>query len=229
MGAPVARWGCAVAVVLDVSIPGEPVGKGRPIFSRATGTARTPEKTVAWEEKARQHAAARWPHAPIARDVAVVVEIEAVAGRPQRLLGKRAEPGRIACLTKPDLDNTLKAALDALVLAGVLEDDVSVWRCAASKEYAAIGELPHVRIVVACEAPLMPRAVVATRPERGTCEILTGVVEAEEAGLLVVSVRHTCQRPGCEAQRWRMVRLPARLRPASGDRVVAFAPGDVVR
>jgi Holliday junction resolvase RusA-like endonuclease len=218
-------------IVLDVSVPGEPVGKGRPIFSRATGTARTPEKTVAWEEKARQHAARVWPHAPMPRDVPVVVEVEAVAGRPQRLLGKRAEPGRLPHLGKPDIDNTIKACLDSLVLAGVLEDDTSVWRCVGVKEYAAIGELPHVRVRVYSDvAPVAKVApVVPSWEGRGTCDRLTGVVEREDGGALVVSVRHTCQRPACEARRWRVVRLSLDRRPEAGDRIVTFAPGEVVR
>lgn len=35
------------------SVPGKPLGKGRPRFSRASGRAFTPAKTVSYEGKAR--------------------------------------------------------------------------------------------------------------------------------------------------------------------------------
>ena len=38
--------------VLDVVIPGQPVGKGRPKFVRATGRAYTPKGTAEWERSA---------------------------------------------------------------------------------------------------------------------------------------------------------------------------------
>lgn len=219
-------------LVLDVVVPGEPVGKGRPIFSRATGTARTPDKTVAWEEKARQHMAARWSHAPLPRDVPVTVEIECVVERPQRLLKKSSPPARLPCHAKPDGDNAEKAVWDALVLAGVLEDDVAVWKWGGSKEYAAIGELPHVRVCVYSDTAPLPKVPVKVPSwaDKGTCETLTGAYEKDdpERGLILVSMRHTCQRVACEARRWRIVRLPEARRPVDGV-LVAFGPGEVVR
>ncbi len=66
--------------------------------------------------------------------------------RPKRLCGKRAHPGAIPAPVKPDLDNLLKAVMDALVNAGILHDDCIVHTLAATKEYAELDNNPRAEI-----------------------------------------------------------------------------------
>lgn len=152
-------------------VPGPPVPKGRPKFSRQGGQVRTrtPKRTQAWQALAVQHLrAARlgawswqgyrahpgipeaWP-APGAVAVGpVAVEVLAVFKRPKRL-ERRADPaGPIQHDKRPDADNLGKAALDALQQAGWLVDDGQVATLTCRKWWAPksweIG--PGVRIVM---------------------------------------------------------------------------------
>jgi Holliday junction resolvase RusA-like endonuclease len=68
-----------------------------------------------------------------------------VAGDPSRPL-KASAPGRP--ITKPDLDKTSRAVLDALTAANVWDDDAQVVDLRASKHYAYPGQDPGVRISV---------------------------------------------------------------------------------
>lgn len=141
------------APLLEVTIPGAPVGKGRPVFARRGNhvTTRTPDRTAAWEHLAAEYLGAHWRQAPIARDVPVVVEVLALFDRPQRLRGskrKPADPGRLPHTSKADWDNIGKIASDALVLAGVLEDDACVCDGHVRKRYIGEGERPGVTITV---------------------------------------------------------------------------------
>jgi Holliday junction resolvase RusA-like endonuclease len=140
---------------LDVAIAGKPVGKGRPKFARKGEFVATitPDDTVAWERRAELIFREAWgSKAPLPRNgVEIVVVVEAVHSRPQALLPgkrKRVPVGRLPCGRKPDIDNVTKIALDALVLARVLEDDVAVCAVAAEKSYAALDEGPCVRVRV---------------------------------------------------------------------------------
>ena len=135
--------------LLEVVIPGQPVGKGRPLASVRGGHVhmRTPEKTAAWEDRAAWAMRCAWA-GRAALDCAVAVDVVAVCRRPQSLHRKKDPPGRINCLTKPDIDNCVKCALDALVLAHVLVDDTRCVELRARKLYAAIGEQEHVEVAV---------------------------------------------------------------------------------
>ena len=145
--------------MLTLSIPGEPVAKGRPKASVWAGRVhmRTPEKTATWEAGASMLMRNAWGgQAPLA--VPVVVEVQAVASRPMAMLPKAMggsapasrPPPEDRCWrqTKPDGDNVIKAVADALVKAGVLRDDVHVVRWVVESRYAALGEGPAVEVVV---------------------------------------------------------------------------------
>lgn len=148
-------------MILTCTIPGQPVGKGRPRASiRGRGTPNafiamhTPEKTATWEATAAWHLRGQWgERAPLDRPIAVTVW--AVGRRPKaaipkpRALAKRPElAGRQWRPTKPDVDNVVKAALDALVNAGVIRDDVLVVDVRGLSLWAALSEGPHVVIEV---------------------------------------------------------------------------------
>ena len=150
---------------MKVTIPGDPVGKGRPRLSTRGGHARayTPKKTRLWEEYAASLMWKTHKGDPIAAPVRVTVN--AVQERPKRLLPRSAGgsfPAREACPlgrlwrpTKPDADNVLKAVLDALVLAEVILDDVQAVEVVARSLYGDIGETSRVEVevVLVGEAP----------------------------------------------------------------------------
>lgn len=64
--------------------------------------------------------------------------------RPKRL-EDRSGGGRerLPHLARPDIDNLVKAAVDAIVDAGVAHDDATLWRISASKFYAEQGSQPR--------------------------------------------------------------------------------------
>lgn len=129
--------------VLAVRVPGDPVGKGRPRASRQ-GRVYTPGKTRAWERDAADLIGARW-HGLEPLDEPVAVTVRAVKARPKRITA----PGRQLRTTKPDLDNVIKAAIDALEKGGAVVNDTRVailHRCMSL--YAAEDEGPCVEVIV---------------------------------------------------------------------------------
>ena len=133
-------------ILLDAVIPGQPVGKGRPKFVRATGRAYTPKGTAEWERSAALILRNQYEGAPI--DECVSVEILAVFSRPKRLLRKKDPESRMPCNVKPDIDNVVKCVLDALTMAGVLRDDKVVYEVRAKKLYASKTEGASVEVRV---------------------------------------------------------------------------------
>jgi len=132
-------------------IPGDPVGKGRPRFVRATGRTYTPKATQDYE--ARVAAIARGVHAlePLAGPLCV--EIDAVCTRPTTRPASVARDAwnaghRLPRIGKPDVDNVAKAVLDGLVKGRLVEDDTHVTRLSVARWYAARGEEAHVVVEV---------------------------------------------------------------------------------
>lgn len=126
---------------LEVTVPGEPVGKGRARFDPRSGRAYTPKTTRRWLDMAVlviRAAAKRQQWVAPERTVPIRVEIAAVKRRPKRL-AKRAPNKRRRRVRKPDGDNVEKAVLDALTKAGVYADDAQVHSCAWGNWYAETG------------------------------------------------------------------------------------------
>jgi crossover junction endodeoxyribonuclease RusA len=73
--------------------------------------------------------------------------IVAVFRRPKRI--PKRTPGRLWHDKRPDLDNVLKAVLDAGTNAGLWLDDAQVVELLVRSVYAAAGEEPHVTLIVA--------------------------------------------------------------------------------
>lgn len=131
---------------LDVVIPGEPVAQGRPRFFRMGGGVRVadPEESVRWKGVAAllMEQAARRAGWTLATGPLVVV-LDAIFPRPKHVKGEEREPKT----TKPDVDNLLKASLDAG--NGVLwPDDGQVVEATARKWWAASTERAAVHLVV---------------------------------------------------------------------------------
>jgi Holliday junction resolvase RusA-like endonuclease len=134
--------------MITISLAGEPVAKGRPRASlrRARGGKlrihmRTPDKTASYEERVR--AAARTEvetlsglmslpfDGPVRIDLLAVFEPPASWSQKKRAAAIGRE---IAHTVRPDLDNILKAWLDALN-GIVYRDDTQVVRVVAEKRY----------------------------------------------------------------------------------------------
>lgn len=160
---PVDGW----RTVLDLVVPGQPVGASRPKFVRATGRTYKPQKHAAWEAVGTLAIAEAWgDQEPL--DAHVRVDIVLVLERPAKLvprrqggsmsgpaerraldaLGLASLDGRLPAPSKPDIDNAEKLVLDCLTRAGVLVDDSRVVETRPRKRWAAIGEGPCTEIVV---------------------------------------------------------------------------------
>ncbi|WP_411387917.1 RusA family crossover junction endodeoxyribonuclease [Pseudomonas aeruginosa] len=131
------------------TVPGEPVGKGRPRIGRVGAHARmfTPAKTVAYEglvAMAAQQAMAGRPliTRPCLIEIWMYHQVPASWSKRKRA---QALAGEIAAMRKPDADNCLKAICDAC--NGVVwRDDVQATRGIFQKLWS---ETPgvHVKIV----------------------------------------------------------------------------------
>lgn len=123
-----------------ISIPGHPVPKLRPRVTKS-GRAYTPSRTKEWEQMAAQCIALEWGNTPkVERPIQLV--IAAVFSRPKKRPAKVTKEAwesglRIWRPAKPDLDNLVKAVLDAAQMSGVLVDDYYVVDLAARKLYAS--------------------------------------------------------------------------------------------
>ncbi len=129
-----------------VRLAGEPEGKGRPRFARATGRAYTPANTRKYEAALRFAAQeAMGERAPL--EGALFVTVTARLPVPASWSGKKqraALAGDIWPLAGRDVDNYGKAAADALNTV-VYRDDKQIVALTVVKVY---GEKPEMRIVV---------------------------------------------------------------------------------
>lgn len=139
--------------MIDFTIPGQPVAKGRPKFARRGNhvTAYTPEKTQSYENlvklAASQAMAGGQPYVgPVQLDVYLGMQIPASWSK---LRQRSASNGRIAATKKPDADNVLKAIKDGC--NGIVwRDDAQVVQLSVRKCY-----------------DLTPRAIVCIRELEG--------------------------------------------------------------
>lgn len=134
---------------LHFVVHGTPRGKGRPRFNRASGRAYTPAETVS----AEQRVMAEWIAAGRpTTDGPLELRVVAVFARPQshRLadgtLSKTGRASRFPC-KRPDLDNLVKLALDALN-GQAFDDDAQVVSIDARKRWALAREREHIEIAI---------------------------------------------------------------------------------
>lgn len=132
---------------ITVELAGEPKGKGRPRFVRATGHAFTPAATRKYEDALRFAAQeAMGGRDPL--EGAVDMTVTVCLPVPESWSGKRkreALAGAIKPAKRPDIDNYLKAAQDALNMI-VFRDDAQVVNVTISKSYST---RPRLTIAVA--------------------------------------------------------------------------------
>jgi len=147
----VGRDGGPIATVRRVTIPGEPIGKGRPRASVIGGHVRmrTPVKTARWEAFAAETIRLQWRPVEPERGP-VCVSIVAVFSRPKSKTWKTKPMPRYPHVGRPDADNIIKAVCDALEKAGAVHNDSQVWSLRAEKWVAAGDEQPHVAVTLTC-------------------------------------------------------------------------------
>lgn len=138
----------------------EPRGKGRPVFTRATGHARTPATTRAWEHEAAFQLREAHGDVPAIDVEWPLVEVEVTAyhaapkARPKWCDARRwrtfraGEDITLPAATRHDLDNVVKIVLDAMQIGGVLTNDRCVVSIAAASFYAFGGMRPCVEVTV---------------------------------------------------------------------------------
>ena len=131
-------------------IPGEPVGKGRPRFTKA-GCAYTPEKTVQYEKMVRyayiNTVRTQQGSTMFADKVPVKATIYAFFKIPASWSKKKAaqaKNGELLPCVKPDADNIAKAILDALNGLAYKDDSV-ITECTVIKKYSEVG---HVTVLL---------------------------------------------------------------------------------
>lgn len=105
------------AAAVAFVIPGTPVGKGRPKFSRQGAFVRayTPEKTATYENLVKVKAEQAMDGRPMIEGP-VEVSIRLIVTPPASWSQKKqreALEGRIFPTSKPDIDNVLKGIMDA--------------------------------------------------------------------------------------------------------------------
>lgn len=132
---------------ISFSVPGEPVGKGRPRFTR-TGHTYTPGKTESYESLVRLAYGECGMVFP--KGVPVRVRITACFSIPKSASKKKRAmmiAGDIVPTKKPDFDNIQKIICDAL--NGVADDDSQIVKADIEKVYSTT---PRVEVNVAAWA-----------------------------------------------------------------------------
>ena len=127
-----------------IYIPGQPVGKGRPRFVKATGHTYTPTKTKDYEAlvKLAYQSENKAPAlvGPVRIDIFAVFQLPKDKKR-------RALLAYQPYMSKPDTDNVAKVIQDALN-GLAYEDDKQVVEMYVEKRYCGEDEEPHVSVTV---------------------------------------------------------------------------------
>jgi len=141
--------------MLTFTIPGDPVGKGRPRVGKIAGNARlfTPAKTVNYENRVAHAASVALAGRPLLERAAAVnifIDCSVPASWSQKKQ-RMALAGEMFPTSKPDADNVVKAIFDGMNSV-VWRDDVLVVDLRVRKRYSAT---PCVRVELwAVEQPL---------------------------------------------------------------------------
>jgi len=130
----------------ELVLAGDPVGKGRPRFSKATGHVYTPEKSARFEERLAWAAQSVWQGKPL-MDGQIIMFINAYFSIPvskPKDWKLRAMAGIVRPVKKPDIDNIVKGVADALNKV-VYVDDTQIVMVKAAKFYS---DKPRIEIKI---------------------------------------------------------------------------------
>lgn len=143
------KWQRAVKNPIHLIIPGEPVAQGRPKFTQAAGFPRAydPPKSKVYKERIRSEAqAALWQRQAekiTGKKWPLRAEVRAYCSIPKSWSKRDQEDalnGYIWPTGRPDLDNYIKIALDALNEV-LFPDDSQIVQLASEKRYSAAPRL----------------------------------------------------------------------------------------
>lgn len=132
--------------MIRIVLAGEPIGKGRPRFVRATGRTYTPEQTASFENKLALQASLAMRGRALLTG-AVAIDVVAFRSVPASWSAKKraaALNGALQPIGKPDWDNLAKCVGDALNKV-VWLDDSQIVRGRLEKKYS---DQPRLEIVV---------------------------------------------------------------------------------
>lgn len=121
--------------MIEIYLAGEPIGKGRPRFVKATGRAFTPERTVRFEDRLSLAAQSAMNGRPLLQgplEMHMIVRMTIPASK-SKVWKIAAAKGGIRPTKKPDWDNFGKT-IDALNLI-VWTDDAQIVEGRVSKFY----------------------------------------------------------------------------------------------
>lgn len=125
-------------MIYEFEVPGKIVGKGRPRINTNTGITYTPTTTKDYETLIQQYFLIKYPRYIPIKD-RVKVEIVAYMGIPKSTPKKDIEKmlnNTISPTKKPDIDNIVKAILDALNKFAYYDDNL-VCKIDVEKKYNA--------------------------------------------------------------------------------------------
>ncbi len=153
---------------VNFTVYGEPVGKGRPKFSRQGGrvVTYTPEKTANYETLVRWEYTRQCGNMCFPDGEKIEANITAYFSIPKSASkkGKKAMlAGELRPTKKPDLDNVIKAICDSLNTVAY-RDDTQVVDCYARKFYS---EKPRVEIMLRTAKSEIPRVEIKFRTSKG--------------------------------------------------------------
>ena len=133
--------------IIRFTIPGTPVGKGRPRFVRATGRTFTPEKTASYENLVKLEYQQQCNGQRFYTEEQLVMTIRAyfgVAASDGKRVKQAKLDGVIRPTKKPDCDNVGKIIADSL--NGVAyRDDAQIVSMTVEKHFA---EIPRVEVEI---------------------------------------------------------------------------------
>lgn len=126
------------------TVPGTPVGKGRPRFVRATGRTYTPDKTRAYEKLVYEcWKAGNFPklYGPLTVHISARFPIPQSWSKKKKAL---ADSGMMPHDKRPDIDNCIKSLFDGLQ-GYAFDDDSQITNLTCEKYYDAE---PRVIVVI---------------------------------------------------------------------------------
>lgn len=129
------------------TVPGQPVGKGRPRFSRSGGRPYTPKRTADYEKLVREEYERQCGGLKFEKGIPLDMRVTAYFQIPKSVSKRKKQAmseRRIRPVTKPDLSNVLKAVEDAL--NGIAYHDDSQLTDVSCRKY--YGEEPRVTIII---------------------------------------------------------------------------------
>ena len=139
----------SVRLMVEFKVDGEPQGKGRPRFSRKIGRAYTPEKTATYESLIRsdfyrQNPDIRFDSGPVTLSIWAYMSIPESKSKMTKAMMRS---GHEKPTKKPDIDNIIKAVMDALNGAA-WKDDKQVCELNVHKLY---GDTPGLFVRISGE------------------------------------------------------------------------------